>query len=97
MVRAVESDQEFRPLEVSRRGWRKCIDLPSGELLLPLGLICCRPTKYHVEMMLWIWERRATLLLVLVPNGGTLRWVLDVPLYVVLQGVTVFCRVFPFR
>src|SRR5947207_861035 len=47
--------------------------------------------------MLWIWERRAALLLVLVPVGGTLRWVLDVLLYVALQGVTVFCHVFPFR
>src|SRR6266540_6135086 len=47
--------------------------------------------------MLWIWESWAALLLVLVPVGGTLRWVLDVLLYVVLQGVTVFCRVFPFR
>ena len=65
--------------------------------MLPIGLICCRPTKYHIELMLWIWEHRAALLLVLVLVKGTLRWVLDVLLYVVLQGVTVFCRMFPFR
>ena len=53
--------------------------------------------RISFELMLWIRERRATLLLVLVLVESALRWVLDVLLYVVLQGVTVFHRVFSLR
>ena len=76
VVREVESDREFRPLEVFQRGWRECIDLPSGELLLPLGLVCSRPAENRIELMFWIRECKVALLLVLVPVGSILRRVL---------------------
>src|SRR5438128_1902500 len=74
------------------------IDLRSGKLFLPLGLICCRPPIYHVELVLQVREHWTAWLLVLVPIRAILiaRWVLGVLFHVLLQSKAVFCHVLPF-
>src|SRR5436190_18913924 len=98
MVGPAESDWGFRPFEIFWSSRSNRVDLPSGELLLPLGLVCIRPPVYHVELMFWVQEHRATCLVAGVPVRPVLiaRWAFRVLLYVVLQGIAILCRVFPF-
>src|SRR5438105_1841481 len=98
MVSLVESDWGFRPFEIFGSGRSNCVDLPSGELLLPLGLVRIRPPVYHVELMFWVREHWAACLVVGVPVGPVLiaRWAFRVLLHVILQGIAILCRVFPF-
>src|SRR5437016_6295220 len=98
MVGPAESDWVFRPFEIFGSSRSNCVDLPSGELLLPLGLIRIRPPVYHVELMFCVREHWAACLVVGVPVRPVLiaRWAFRVPLHVVLQGIAIFCRVFPF-
>src|SRR5438132_12949690 len=62
MVSPAESDWGFRPFEVFGSSRSNCIDLPSSELLLPLGLVRIRPPVYHVKLMFWVREHRGRLL-----------------------------------
>src|SRR6266540_4010734 len=98
MVSPTESDWGFRPFEIFGSSRSNCIDLPSGELLLPLGLVRIRPPVYHVELMLWVQEHRVACLGAGVPVRPVLiaRWAFRVLLHVVLQGIAILCRVFPF-
>src|SRR6266540_4884032 len=98
MVGPAESDWGFRPFEIFGSSRSNCVDLPSGELLLPLGLVCIRPPVYHVELMFWIREHWAACLVAEVPVRPVLiaRWAFRVPLHIVLQGIAILCRVFPF-
>src|SRR5438105_11121998 len=98
MVGPAESDWGFRPFEIFGSSQSNCVDLPSGELLLPLGLIRIRPPVYHVELMFWVQEHWAACLGVRVPVRPVLiaRWAFRVPLHVVLQRIAILCRVFSF-
>src|SRR5438045_2690464 len=101
MVRMVgpdEIDWGFRPFEIFGSNRSDCIDLPSSELLLPLGLVRIRTPVYHVELMFWVWEHWATCLVAEVPVRPVLivRQAFRMPLHEVLQGIAILCRVFPF-
>src|SRR5436190_15381824 len=98
MVGPAESDWGFRPFEIFGGSRSDCVDLLSGELLLPLGLVCIRPPVYHVELVFWVRERRAACLVARVPVGPVLiaRWAFRVLLHVILQGIAILCQVFPF-
>src|SRR5438128_3954647 len=98
MVGPAESDWSFRAFEIFGSSRSNCVDLPSGKLLLPLGLVRIRPPVYHVELMFWVWEHWATCLVAGVPVRPVLiaRWAFRVLLHVVLQGIAILCRVFPF-
>src|SRR6266540_4086131 len=72
VVGPIESYWDFRPFEIFGSGWSDSIDLPSDELLLPLGLVCLRPSIYHVELMFWVREHRAVRLVAGAPIGPVL-------------------------
>src|SRR5438128_12118112 len=99
MVGPAERYWGFRPFEIFGSSQSNCVDLPSGELLLPLGLVRIRPPVYHVELVLWVQERRVACLGAEVPVRLVLiaRWAFRVLLHVVLQGIAILCRVFHFR
>src|SRR5438128_3889133 len=98
MVGPAESDWSFRAFEIFGSSRSNCVDLPGGKLLLPLGLVRIRPPVYHVELMFWVREHWTACLGAGVPVRPVLiaRWAFRVPLHVVLQGIAIFCRVFPF-
>src|SRR5438128_6280413 len=62
MVGPAESDWSFRAFEIFGSSRSNCVHLPSGKLLLPLGLVRIRPSVYHVELVLWVRECWATCL-----------------------------------
>src|SRR6266540_1283727 len=99
MVGPAESDWDFRPFEIFGSSQSDSVDLPSGELLLPLGLVRIRPSVYHIELMFGVRERWVAILGVGVPVRPVLiaRWAFRVLLHVVLQGITIICQMFPFR
>src|SRR5438128_2770494 len=98
MVGPAESDWSFRAFEIFGSSRSNCVDLPGGKLLLPLGLVRIRPPVYHVELMFWVREHWAACLVAGVPIGPVLivRWAFQVLLHVILQGIAILCRVFPF-
>src|SRR6266540_3148814 len=98
MVGPTESDWDFRSFEIFGSSRSNSVDLPSSELLLSLGLVRIRPSVYHVELMFWVREHWAACLVAGVPIGPVLimRWAFRVLLDVVLQGIAILCRVFPF-
>src|SRR5436190_17655971 len=98
MVSPAESNWSFRPFETFGSSRSNCVDLPSGKLLLPLRLVRIRPPVYHVELMFRVREHWATCLGAGVPVRPILiaRWAFRVLLHVVLQGIAILCRVFPF-
>src|SRR5207237_4571025 len=99
MIGPVESDWDFRPFKIFGSSRSNSVDLPSGELLLLLGLVRIRPPVYHVELMFWVREHRAACLVAGVPVVPILiaRWAFGVLLHVILQGIAILCRVFPLR
>src|SRR5438105_3617405 len=98
MVGLVESNWSFRPFEIFGSSRSNHVDLPSGKLLLPLGLIRIRPSVYHVELMFWVREHWAACLGAGVPVRPVLiaHWTFRMLLHVVFQGIAILCRVFPF-
>src|SRR6266508_2753349 len=98
MVDPAEGNWSFRPFEIFGSSRSNRVDLPSGELLLSLGLVRIRPPVYHVELMFWVREHWAACLVAGVPIRPVLIacWAFRVPLHVVLQGIAILCRVFPF-
>src|SRR5438128_12239593 len=97
MVGPAERYWGFRPFEIFGSSQSNCVDLPSSELLLPLGLVRIRPPVYHVELMLWVWEHEVACLVAGVPIRPVLiaRWAFGVLLHVILQGIAILWRVFP--
>src|SRR6266540_3737366 len=51
VVSPTENYRDFRPFEIFGSGRSNSVDLPSDQLLLPLGLVCILPPVYHVELM----------------------------------------------
>src|SRR5438132_2502760 len=98
MVGPTESNWSFRPFEIFGSSQSNCVDLPSDKLLLSLGLVRIRTSVYHVELVFWVREHRAACLVAGVPIRPVLiaRWAFRVPLHIVLQGIAILCRVFPF-
>src|SRR5438132_246266 len=98
MVGPTESNWSFRPFEIFGSSQSNCVDLPSDKLLLSLGLVRIRTSVYHVELVFWVREHRAACLGAGVPVRPVLiaRWAFRVLLHVVLQGIAILCRVFPF-
>src|SRR5438552_4053045 len=98
MVSLTKSNWSFRPFEILGSSRSNCTDLPSDKLLLPLGLVRIRPSIYHVELMFWVRERLVASLGAGVPVRPVLiaRGAFRVLLHVVLQGIAILCRVFPF-
>src|SRR5438128_1499557 len=78
VVGPAENYRDFRPFEIFGSGRSNSVDLPSDQLLLPLGLVRIRPPVYHVELMLGIGEHRTIRLMAGAPVGPVLvaRWAL---------------------
>src|SRR5438128_1210005 len=76
VVGPIESYWNFRPSEIFGDGRGNSVDLPSDQLLLPLGLVRLRPPVYHVELMFGNGEHRTISLVAGTPVGPVLvaRW-----------------------
>src|SRR5438105_4154851 len=72
VVGPAESYRDFRPFEVFGSGRSNSVDLPSDQLLLPLGLVRVRPPVYHVELMFGVREHRTIRLVAGAPVGPVL-------------------------